>query len=114
MIPQRAFTSAGMADPFDIDGAKARDTQRGDTRRAANEAADKDLRFVMGDARGRRFVWSLLEDAGVFRSVFSTTALTMAHAEGGRNQGLKLLNRLLRVTPAEYRTAQEESTVVHS
>lgn len=110
MIAQAANTSPPMAEPFDIDGAKARDTQRADNRRAANEAADKDLRFVMGDARGRRFVWSLLEEAGVFRSTFNVSALAMAHAEGGRNQGLRLLNRLLRTTPAEYRTAQEEAS----
>lgn len=103
-----------MNDPFDLDAANARDTQRTDAQRARQEAADKDLRFVMGDARGRRVLWGLLEEAGIYRSSFSVDPLAMAHAEGRRDMGLRLLARLMRTTPGEYLKAQEESTVVHS
>lgn len=87
-----------------------RDAQRKDAQRAARERDDNDLRFVMSDARGRRFVWELLGAAGVFRSSFATDALVMAHNEGKRDTGLRLLDRLLRVAPAEYRMAQEEAS----
>lgn len=103
-----------MSDLFDIDATKARDTQRTDASRAERERADNELRFVMADARGRRFVWQLLGDAGIYRSSFATDPLVMAHAEGKRDTGLRLLDRILRVTPGDYLKAQEENTVVNS
>lgn len=103
-----------MSDPFDIDAANARDTQRSDAQRAERERADNELRFVMADARGRRFVWQLLGDAGIYRSSFATDPLVMAHAEGKRDTGLRLLDRILRVTPGDYLKAQQENTVVNS
>lgn len=103
-----------MSDPFDIDATNARDTQRSDASRAERERADNELRFVMGDARGRRFVWGLLASAGIYRSSFATDPLVMAHAEGKRDTGLRLLDRLLRVTPGDYLKAQQENTVVNS
>jgi hypothetical protein len=53
-----------------------------------------DLRSVMGNKRGRRFVYGVLERAGVFRSSFNTNALTMAFNEGARNEGLVMLAKL--------------------
>lgn len=101
-----------MDEPFDIGAVKARDTQRSDKQRAERERDDNDIRFVMADARGRRFVWGLLATAGIYRSSFATDPLVMAHAEGKRDTGLRLLDRLLRVTPGDYRKAQEENNVV--
>src|ERR1041385_4249481 len=98
-----------MIGPFSIDVAVAADAKRSDAQRARQEKADNDLRFVMSDARGRRVLWALLEDAGVYRSTFNTDALAMAHSEGKRDTGLRLLDRLLRVTPGEYLKAQEEN-----
>jgi hypothetical protein len=103
-----------MADAFDIDSADARDTQRRDTQRSDRERADNDLRFVMADARGRHFVWQLLGDAGLYRSTFSADALVMAHNEGKRDMGLRLLDRLLRVTPGDYLKAQTENVSANS
>lgn len=103
-----------MNTPFDIDATKARDTQRTDAQRSERERADSELRFVMADARGRRFVWQLLGEAGIYRSSFATDPLVMAHNEGKRDTGLRLLDRLLRVTPGDYLKAQEENTVVNS
>jgi len=99
-----------MSDPFDIDATHARDTQRSDAQRAERERADNELRFVMADARGRRFVWQLLGEAGVYRSSFASDPLVMAHAEGRRDMGLRLLDRLLRVAPGDYLKAQAENT----
>lgn len=103
-----------MDAPFDIDAVNARDTQRSDAQRAERERADNELRFVMADARGRRFVWQLLADAGIYRSSFAPDPLVMAHAEGKRDTGLRLLDRILRVAPGDYLKAQEENTVVNS
>lgn len=50
-----------------------------------------DLKWLMSNKRGRRFVYRLLERAGVWRLSFNTNALSMAFAEGTRNEGLRLM-----------------------
>lgn len=54
-----------------------------------------DLKWVMSNKRGRRFVHGMLERAGVWRLSFHTNALQMAFNEGTRNEGLALLGRLI-------------------
>jgi len=68
-----------------------------------------DLRWLMSDKRGRRIVWRWLERAGVWRLSFNSEALTMAFNEGGRNQGLMLLNLLLATCPKPYNLMMEEA-----
>lgn len=57
----------------------------------ARQVEQEDVSWLMGNKRGRRLVWRLLERAGVYRSSFSTDALTMAKSEGRRETGLALL-----------------------
>ncbi|OZI58715.1 Bbp19 family protein [Bordetella genomosp. 1] len=61
-----------------------------------------DLKWLMANRRGRRIVWRLLEQAGVFRSVFSTNAMEMAFKEGNRNGGLQLMSLVLGTCPERY------------
>lgn len=49
---------------------------------------------VLRTTLGRRFLYALIEDAGVFRSTFNESPLLMAHAEGQRERGLRLLLEL--------------------
>ena len=67
-----------------------------------NLQADSDLREVMMTVEGRRVIHRQLETAGIWRSTFTGNALTSAFNEGGRNQGLMLLNELTRICPAAY------------
>lgn len=53
-----------------------------------------DLKWLMSNKRGRRFVYRLLERAGVWRLSFNTNALSMAFAEGTRNEGLRLMAQI--------------------
>ena len=53
-----------------------------------------DLKWLMSNKRGRRFVHRLLDRAGVWRLSFNTNALTMAFSEGTRNEGLRLIAML--------------------
>lgn len=69
-----------------------------------------DLIWLMGDVRGRRFVWRLLEDAGIYRSSFTGDALLTAFNEGQRNQGLRLMDELLQHCPKRLSEMQREST----
>lgn len=49
-----------------------------------------DLRTVMATVEGRRFVWRLLDRAGVFRTSFTGNSTTFFN-EGQRNMGLIVL-----------------------
>jgi type IV secretory pathway TrbL component len=60
--------------------------------------------------RGRRIVWRMLDQAGVFRSSFNTNAMTMAFAEGSRNQGLRMLAIIHASCPEQYPTMMKEQT----
>lgn len=77
-----------------------------------DKQATQDLKWIMSDARGRRFVWALLERCGIYRSSYlagrGQPAATAFH-EGERNVGLETLARLLRETPKAYAAMTEEN-----
>lgn len=82
-------------------------------RKAANgerQQADEALRWLMADARGRRFVWAVLARAGLFRSSMAGTPELTAFNEGRRDIGLALLSDLMRVCPEGYARMQAEAT----
>jgi len=75
---------------FDRDNPERRQAERERERqRAEEEIADVD--WLMHQPEGRRFIYRLLEQAGVYRSTFSDNALQTAFAEGERNLGLRYL-----------------------
>lgn len=67
------------------------------------------MRWLMGDVRGRRFVWRLLEEAGIYRSSYLGDALAMAFREGERNRGLRLMDKLLQHCPKRLSEMQREN-----
>jgi len=78
-------------DPFNLEDAIDEQSKRA---RFAADMEINDLKWLMSNKRGRRFVYRLLERAGVWRLSFNTNALSMAFAEGTRNEGLRLLAQL--------------------
>jgi hypothetical protein len=74
-------------DPTDLRGQEELKAEKANQDRLAQEVEDGDWKWLMASKRGRRIVWRLLEQAGVFRSSFNTNALLMAFAEG--NQELR-------------------------
>ena len=69
-----------------------------------------DLRAVMSTAEGRRFVWKMLGDAGVFRSSFvAGSPEATFFNEGARNFGLVLLGDVMTDASAQYLTMQKEA-----
>lgn len=81
-------------------------------RKAANGAHrqnDEALRWLMADARGRRFVWALLGKAGLFRSSMAGSAELTAFNEGRRDIGLALLGDVMRLCPERYAGMQAEA-----
>ncbi len=76
-------------------------------RQAAEEQARElaaevaDLKWVMSDQRGRRFVWRQLAVAGIYRPSYTGDDRTIFN-EGQRNVGLHLLSAITEHCPDEY------------
>lgn len=81
--------------------------------RKAKEAAEQgleDWRWLLADRRGRRIVWALLEEAGVFRTSFDADRPQVtAFNEGQRNTGLRTLNAVMQADPDAFVTMQREA-----
>jgi hypothetical protein len=87
-------------------------------RAAALELERADVAWLMSGRRGRRIVWRLLESAGVFATSFRADALSMAFAEGCRNEGLRLLAQVHALpeyaTMIAERAAQQANDIQHN
>jgi len=94
--------------PFDA-GNPDHVARRETIARARQRQADDDLAGLMGEAAGRRFVWSVLTRAGLYRSSLAATPELTAFNEGRRDTGLCLLADLIRVCPAAYARMQREA-----
>lgn len=78
--------------------------------RRARERKASDMRFVMSSKEGRRFVYGLLVDCGIYKSSFTVVnGLSVAFNEGTRNVGLKLLASLQEVCLEEFHLAETEA-----
>ena len=76
--------------------------------RILQDRAANDLRTVMSTAEGRRFMWALLGECGLFRSSYHPSALIHFN-EGQRSIGLSLLGRVTIECPELYLTMQGEA-----
>ena len=100
--------------PLDFKGQqKSKDNKKSDER-IDRQNEESDIKWLMSSKRGRRFIWRLLEMAGVFRSSFNTNAMTMSFSEGNRNYGLVLLNKLHALCPELYPTMIKEQKNVRN
>jgi hypothetical protein len=62
-----------------------------------------DLRWLLGDPRGRRFVSRLLDDAGLHAAAHQGASTNAAfHLEGKRTVGLALLDEIKGLDPLRY------------
>lgn len=98
MDTEDRFTEGRMpnaADPGQVQAASFKQDERA-------RSADNDLRDILALPSGRRFIGTILEAAGVYRTSFDTEALVMAANEGRRNQGLWLLAAIQRIDPNAY------------
>lgn len=69
-----------------------------------------DLRLICKTEHGRRFVWRLLEQAGVWRSTYTGEALSAAFAEGKRNTGLMVFSDVMEACPDQYLVMANEAS----
>lgn len=97
-------------DPFDISGQEAAQEDKDLKGRLTRETEESDFKWLMGSKRGRRILWRLMEQSGVFRSSFSTTAMQMAFNEGYRNLGNRILVLIHQHCPELYPIMLKEQT----
>ena len=67
-----------------------------------------DVRYILNDERGRRFLWRYLNLCGVFRSSFTGNFETYFN-EGERNVGLKMLADVNEAAPEVYAVMVKEA-----
>lgn len=87
-----------------------------DARAAAAEKArllmlefDEDLRTVMASPQGRRFIWRLIDRAGMWRSSWTERREGTDFREGERNTALRLWADLQRACPESLLRMQKEN-----
>ena len=98
-------------DPTDPDALDERQTERSERTKLLGQAEVEDLKWLMGSKRGRRIVWRLLDQAGVFRLSFNTNAMQMAFAEGNRNFGNRMLAQVNAHCPELFPVMLKEQQV---
>ena len=54
-----------------------------------------DVKWLLDHGPGRRIVWWILEQAGVFRDDFTSNSMTVSYIMGKRGLGLQLLKLLM-------------------
>lgn len=96
-------------DPTDIRGQERAREDTETRRKIDRDTEESDLKWLLGSRRGRRIVWRLLEQSGVFRMSFNTNAMQMAFAEGNRNLGNRVLAQINAVNPEAYVLMMKEA-----
>ncbi len=84
-------------DPFDTQAQAAAELDGKERAKIRARIELEDLRWVMSNKRGRRFIYSVMERAGVvgtLESFFNMNALKMAFNEGLSVEGKNLHNTL--------------------
>jgi hypothetical protein len=89
-------------DPLEEDKKKAQEKSR-----RLRERELGDIRHVLKDPEGRRFLWKVLGDAGVFRSSFTGNSETF-YNEGKRSLGLAILKDIMDARPEAFLMMQRE------
>ena len=69
----------------------------------------RDIQSVMKFRDGRRFMWRVLEKAGIYDSSFSVDPAILAFKEVQRNIGLMLISDIMKATPDKYQVMAKEA-----
>lgn len=99
---------AEEAAPYDA-GNRRHVERKAKGARARQRRLDEDLRWLMGDARGRRLMWARLTEAGIFQTSMRQTPEWTAFREGRREMGLIDIGEIMRVCPDLYSKMQAEA-----
>jgi len=95
--------------PLDISSQEDAARDESLRRQSAYETELADVKWLMERKQGRRFIWRLLDAAGVFRTSFHATAMIMAFNEGQRNYGIRLFSQVQTACPELYTVMLKEA-----
>lgn len=101
-MAERPVLVRNAADPEQVRKAKQTEAERG-------RSEDDDLRNIMSAPVGRRFVWRLLGEFGIYRSIYDGHGGRMSFNAGKHDTGLWLMAQIQRVAPHEYLVMQAEA-----
>ena len=96
------------SNPIDIRSQQRRQDEDERARLVAANTAAEDFKWLMGDARGRRHVWRLLDRTGVHRNPFTGNSETFFRC-GAMNVGQMYMTDLMDITPEAYALMVEEN-----
>lgn len=99
-------------DPFDLHGQEAMAHEKRERERLEQQSEESDVKWLMSNKRGRRIIWRLLNQSGVFRLSFNTDSMLMAFAEGNRNFGNRILSLVHSQCPELYPVMVKEQNNV--
>jgi hypothetical protein len=94
-------------DPLDLRGQEKAQADNSERNKLALFTEQEDFKWLMGNKRGRRIMWRLLERTGMYRSSFTGNSETFFR-EGMRNVGLSLLAQVHEITPDQYAVMLKE------
>lgn len=101
-------------DPLDLNGQERAKSDKDIRSKLSVENEESDVRWLMSSKRGRRVVWRLLDQSGVFRLSFNPNAMHMAFAEGNRNFGNRILSMIHSLCPELYPVMVKEQQNVRN
>jgi hypothetical protein len=97
-----------MQEPIDVAEQEEQEAQDRERAKLIAQLVAADFKWLLSSKRGRRIVWRLLEDAGVFRSSFTNDPHVTSFNEGRRQYGLKVLAMIHEHSPETYPTMLTE------
>lgn len=95
-------------DPTDIRGQQRRAEEKARRDSLRKQIAADDFKWLMSEERGRRFVWDLLDRAGIYRTSMTGNSQTFFN-EGRREFGLYIMALVNEYTPGQYAVMVEEN-----
>lgn len=94
---------------FDLESVERQKREREKRAEKKRNREIDDLKRVLSFVEGRRFVWRLLCETGIYRSVFDSNALSMAFKEGQRDVGLFLMEDINTHMASAFAQMQRET-----
>lgn len=82
------------SDPLDFSQQESDFTEKAKADEHDAKVEIDEIKWVMSNKRGRRFIYRLLARAGIWRVSFSNDIAVMAFNEGRRNEGLIVLAQI--------------------
>ena len=93
-----------------VEQTQAERNERAEHARLEAQAKADELQWLMSDKKGRRFMWRLLAETGIYQqSYVGGDFAATAFREGRRSMGLQVLASIMEICPGRFNEMQKES-----